>query len=184
MARKPLEIELSRLERLSTARLTLRPPLEGDEEAVFAYASDLRVCRYLAWPCHEGLADTRRFLRTAKQGWQDGNRLSWAIEDSSGLVGMLGTELGRVGAGIGYVLAHDAWGKGYASEALAAVCEALFSATSLHSLWAFCVPENAASARVLEKCGFQREGLLPRYFACPNLGGEKHDVLLFVRHRG
>jgi RimJ/RimL family protein N-acetyltransferase len=96
---------------------------------------------------------------------------------------MLGAELGRAGAGIGYVLAHDAWGKGYASEALSAISKALFSATSLHSLWAFCVPENVASSRVLEKCGFRRERLLPRYFECPNLGEEKHDVVLFVRHR-
>lgn len=183
MARKPVIVDQDRLQRLDTTRLCLRPPGAEDAEAIFAYASDPRVCRYLAWPCHEGIADTRRFLQTSEQGWLDGKRLSWAIEDSSGLRGMIGAELGRAGAGIGYVLAHEAWGMGYASEALTAVCEALFAATSLDSLWAFCVPENMASARVLEKCGFQREGLLPRYFECPNIGAEKHDVVLFVRHR-
>jgi len=183
MTRKPATIEWSRVQRIATPRLLLRPPTEEDAEAIFAYARDPRVCRYLAWPCHENLADTRRFLQTVEQGWLSGERLSWAIENGSGLVGMLGSELGRAGAGIGYVLAHDEWEKGYASEALSAVCDALFSATSLRSLWAFCVPENTASARVLEKCGFHRERLLPHYFECPNLGGEMHDVNLFVRHR-
>lgn len=161
----------------------MRPATADDAEAVYTYARDPRVCRYLAWPCHENLADSRRFLQTVEQGWLSGERLSWAIEDDNGVVGMFGAELGRAGAGIGYVLAHEAWGYGYASEALAVIAEALFRASSLHSLWAFCVPENFASARVLEKCGFQRERLLPRYFECPNLGGERHDVVLFVRHR-
>ena len=46
-----------------------------------------------------------------------------------------------------------------------------------------CVVENPASARVLEKSGFQRETLLANYFPCPNLAGAKYDVWRYVRYR-
>lgn len=183
MARRRKTVDVASLARIATPRLLLRPPGTEDAGAIFAYARDPQVCRFLAWPCHRSIADSRRFLETARLGWQDGSRLSWAVEDESGLVGMIGAELGRGGAGIGYVFAREVWGRGYASEALASLSAALLERTPLHSLWAFCVPENVASARVLEKCGFRRERLLPQYFECPNLGGEMHDVVLFARHR-
>lgn len=183
MPRMPRAIDLEALSTLHSTRLRFRPPKPADAEAIYAYASDGRVCRFLAWPCHTTRDDTEQFLQSAEEGWRSGEWLNWVIEDETGVVGMIGAQPGRAGAGIGYVLAHDAWGRGYASEALMEVSTALFEASSLRSLWAFCVPENRASARVLERCGFQRQGLLPNYFTCPNLGGEKHDVLLYVRHR-
>lgn len=183
MARRPVVLELEALQQLKSRRLRLRPAAMTDADAVFAYASDPRVCRFLAWPRHGEIAESRAFLQSAEQGWQSGSRLSWVLECDTGVVGMIGAEIGRAGAGIGYVVAHDAWGRGYASEALGRVSEALFAASSLHSLWAFCHPGNGVSARVLEKCAFRREGRLSRYFTCPNLDGEKHDVLLYVRHR-
>lgn len=183
MPRQPREIDLAALSELKTARLQLRPPRETDAAAVFAYGGDEQVVRYLAWPRHRSIADSRHFLRAAAAGWRSGQWLNWAIEDDTGVVGMIGAQPGRAGAGIGYVLAHKAWGRGYASEALLALSDALFAASSVNSLWAFCVPQNRASARVLERCGYQREGELPNYFVCPNMGGERHDVLLYARHR-
>lgn len=183
MPRTPRVIDLDALRSLHSTRLRFRPPEPADAEAVFAYAGDERVCRFLAWPCHTTKADTLQFLRSAEEGWHSGEWLNWVIEANTGVVGMIAAQPGRAGAGIGYVLAHDAWGRGYAGEALMAVSTALFESSSLRSLWAFCVPENIASVRVLEKCGFNRDGLLPNYFACPNLGGKKHDVLLYVRRR-
>jgi RimJ/RimL family protein N-acetyltransferase len=49
-------------------------------------------------------------------------------------------------------------------------------------LYALCHPGHRASWRVLEKCGFEREGLLRRYAAFPNLGAEDPgDVLCYAR---
>jgi RimJ/RimL family protein N-acetyltransferase len=183
VARRRERVALEILRRIETQRLVLRPPGGEDAAAIYAYASEPQVCRYLAWPRHQSIADTHRFLETAQLGWQHGDRLSWVVEDDGAVVGMIGAELGRGGAGIGYVFAREVWGRGYASEVLAAVSSALLAQAPLRSLWAFCVPENAASARVLEKCCFSRERLLPDYFECPNLGTEKHDVVLYVRHR-
>ncbi len=183
MSRKETPAALNSLESIVTSRLCLRPVVAGDAEAIFAYASNQNVCRFLAWPRHRTLADARRFLAEAEVGWHEGRWLVWGIEDASGVVGTIAAELGQGGAGLGYVLAEEAWGRGYATEALDAVCSALFAATAISALWAMCLPENAASARVLAKCGFQHERLLRRYFVCPNLGPEKRDIRLYARYR-
>jgi RimJ/RimL family protein N-acetyltransferase len=97
-----------------------------------------------------------------------------------------GTGLGfetRQQASTGYVLAHDAWGLGYATEALGAMRD-LGAQLGLERLYALCHPEHRASARVLEKCGFLSEGTLRGYAEFPNLAaGVAADVLCYaVRH--
>jgi RimJ/RimL family protein N-acetyltransferase len=82
----------------------------------------------------------------------------------------------------GYVFARDAWGHGYATEALTAIVP-LASALGIHRLYAICHTAHHASARVLEKCGFVREGTLPRHTVFPNLmPGKAADVFCYARH--
>ena len=59
----------------------------------------------------------------------------------------------------GYVLSKDAWGRGYATEALSAMV-GLARETGVRRLFALCHHEHAASAHVLEKCDFARECVL------------------------
>lgn len=177
-------LELPQLATLPGPRLMLRAPQPGDAPAIYAYARDAEVTRYLAWPRHNSLADSERFLQRAVQGWQDGSELVWLIEDERGVVGAIGAELSKVNAGVGYVLTRDSWGRGYATEALGLVVEALFTHSPVRSIWALCVTENCASQRVLEKSGFHYVRTLSHYLACPNLGGEMKDVWLYGRERG
>jgi RimJ/RimL family protein N-acetyltransferase len=65
-----------------------------------------------------------------------------------------------VSGDIGYVLASDAWGRGYATEATRALLDFGFQGLALHRIWATCDVENRASARVLEKIGMEQEGHL------------------------
>src|SRR5262249_46048648 len=116
--------------------------------------------------------------------WQRWPAGPYLIEsrDSGRLLG--GTGLGfetPYRAATGYVLARDAWGSGYATEALRAVVE-VASGVSIQRLYALCHPGHEASRRVLEKCGFAREGLLRRYSEFPNLlAGQPGDVLCYAR---
>ena len=71
-------------------------------------------------------------------------------------------------AATGYVLAKDAWGHGYATEALRAIV-GMASGLGVRRLYALCHPDHRASWRVLEKCGFRREGVLHRHAEFPNL---------------
>jgi len=77
---------------------------------------------------------------------------------------------------MGYVLARDVWGRGYATEAAAALLAYGFAA-GLHRIGATCDPENAASARVLEKIGMSFEGRLREYFL---IRGAWRDRLLYA----
>jgi ribosomal-protein-alanine N-acetyltransferase len=67
----------------------------------------------------------------------------------------------------GYVLAQDAWGNGYATEAVKAIVS-LAAELPIEELTAFCHPANAASIRVLEKCGFHLH-LIREQHIFPNL---------------
>ena len=83
-------------------------------------------------------------------------------------------------ASTGYVLSRDAWGKGYATEALQAMVGVARS-VGIRRLYAICHIEHRASWRVLEKCGFLREGVLHQYVEFPNLRpGELSDVFCYA----
>jgi ribosomal-protein-alanine N-acetyltransferase len=177
--RQPIQLEA--LAALQGPRLTLRKPQAEDAQAVFAYASDAEVTRFLAWPRHTSLADSECFLRRAVEGWKNAHRLVWLIEDEGGVVGAISAELSHSNAGVGYVLARGRWGRGYASEALGLLTAALFRLTPVETVWALCVTENVASQRVLEKSGFRYQRTHPSYLACPSRGSGMKDVFLYAR---
>jgi RimJ/RimL family protein N-acetyltransferase len=158
-------------ERLSTDRLVLRRPRAEDAEAIFArYAGDAEVTRYLGFPRHRDVADTRAFLALSDDQWARWPAGPLLIEDQSGrLLGSTGFAFEtEYRAATGYVLARDAWGSGYATEALGAVV-ALAPSLGIRRLYALCHPDHRASAHVLEKCGFTLEGTLRRHSVYPNL---------------
>jgi RimJ/RimL family protein N-acetyltransferase len=165
---------------IQTARLVLRRPRVGDAEAMFArYTNDLEVTRYVGWPVHAAVNDTRTFLSFADAEWDHWPAGAYLIFSRAG-----GTLLGSTGlsfetsyrAMTGYVLARDAWGHGFATEALQAMVD-LAPACRVRRLYAICHVDHAASYRVLEKCGFRREGILRRHTVFPNLApGEPADV--------
>jgi len=169
--------------RLETARLVLRRPAAADAAAIFErYASDPEVTRYLGWPRHRTIEDTRGFLRFSDTEWERWPVGPYIIESRDGrLLG--GTGLGFESpdpATTGYVLARDAWGQGYASEALAAMV-GLARQFGVRRLFALCHPEHRASWRVLQKGGFVRDATLPRHTEFPNLRpGVLLDVLRYV----
>lgn len=91
--------------------------------------------------------------------------------------------MSRSVATTGYVLAQDSWGRGYATEALGAMV-ALARDLAIDRLSALCHADHLASARVLEKCGFQMEARLEGFAEFPNLKpGHLEDCLRYVWER-
>jgi ribosomal-protein-alanine N-acetyltransferase len=86
-------------------------------------------------------------------------------------------------AATGYVLARDAWGHGYATEALAAVV-VVAGRLGVQRLYALCHPNHPRSIRVLEKCGFVLEHVLSRFADFPNLGSGSEDCLRYAQVAG
>ena len=172
-------------ERIETPRLVLRKPRLEDAEAIYGnFASSPDVTRFLGWPRHESVESTRGFLQFSESEWRDWPAGPYVIEVREG-----GTIVGSTGFGFetphraatGYVLAQGVWGRGYATEALRAIVE-VAHLVALVRLYALCHTEHASSWRVLEKCGFAREGTLRRHAQFPNLGAaEPLDVFCYSR---
>ena len=169
-------------QQLVTARLLLRPPGPDDADAIYErYASDPYVTRFLGWPRHRSLQETRAFLQFSAREWERWPAGPYLIVSraNGGLVG--GTGLGFETAHeavTGYVLARDAWGKGYATEALAAVVD-VAARLGVTRLSALCHPDHRLSQRVLEKCRFVRE--TSRLLEFPNLSpGVQSEALSYA----
>jgi ribosomal-protein-alanine N-acetyltransferase len=159
-------------ETFETARLRLMRPHGSDVPEIFArYASDPDITRYLAWPTHQTLADTEAFVAFSDRLWTERGVGPYLIRarEAHQLVGSTGLDLDGEGrATTGYVIAKDAWGRGYATEALRAMT-ALAGHLGLSNLSALCHAEHAASRRVLEKCGFGLDETWSGSSAFPNL---------------
>jgi ribosomal-protein-alanine N-acetyltransferase len=171
--------------RLVTDRLVLRRPVSADAETIFTrYASDPNVTRFVGWPRHATLGDTQAFLAYADQEWNHSPSGPYIIEDrkTSIVLGSTGLSFETpYRAATGYVLAVDAWGHGFATEALQAMVD-VAGQLHLRRLYALCHVDHVASARVLEKCGFACEGVLRRHTEFPNLSPpEVCDVRCYSR---
>lgn len=170
---------------MATDRLTFSRPTAGDVELIYSrYASDPEVTRFLVWPTHQSLDDTRAFLAFSDAEWTRGPAgplLIWLREDGR-LVGGTGLACGeRSSAGTGYVLAQDMWGRGLATETLSAMVT-LAARLGITALDAGCHPDHVASRRVLEKCGFTVDPHFQGTTTFPNLdAATPQPVLRYVR---
>jgi len=169
---------------MQTERLLLRKPETSDADEIFQrYASDAEVTRYLSWARHTTVADTLAFLEFSDAEWERwpaGPYLAYSLADSR-LLGSTGLAFEfSFRANTGYVLARDAWGQGYATEALAAMRQTADD-LGVARLYACCHPQHHRSRRVLEKGGFELEGTLRRYSEFPNLTpGVAEDVVSYA----
>ena len=171
-------------ETIETERLILRRPRIGDAREVFdRYAKDPDVTKYMSWPTHRSIEVTERVVEFWVEQWQGPKGGAYLITDrtTNKILGSTGFDLMKpYVASTGYVLAKNEWGKGYATEALAAIVEVARS-DGTQRLFAYCHYEHQNSAHVLEKCDFEFEGRLRNYMEFPNLlPGEVSDVLLYA----
>jgi RimJ/RimL family protein N-acetyltransferase len=149
---------------LETSRLTLRPFLEEDFEALHAMRSNPEVVRYL-YEEPTSADQTRSVLdrRIARTSWaKEGDWLAAAVvERESGLtVGDVAlfwvSERDRT-AEIGFISDPRHQGKGFATEAARALVDWAFATAGLHRVIGRTEARNTASTRVLEKLGMRLE---------------------------
>ena len=168
--------------RIATARLVLRELSADDWPAVLAYQSDPRYLRYYAWT-ERTEADVRAFVQMlADLQFEEPRRkfqLAVTLPEDGRLIGNCGIrrkDANEWEADIGYELDPEYWGCGYATEAARAMVAFGFDELGLHRVSSWCIADNAASARVLEKVGMTLEGRLREneYFK-----GRRWDTLLY-----
>jgi len=167
---------------LADAAVALRPWRESDAPAQRAAFEDPVFRRFTSWverpftasAAHRSLVDQERARRR-------GEELDLALvepDDHNVLLGgasLYDVDLGQGRAGIGYWLAPQARGRGVATRAVRLLASWAFTELGLARLELTCGPDNLASQRVAQRCGFAREGLLRSHM--PFHGGRRDTVV-------
>jgi len=168
--------------RIHTERLVLRDFVADDWPAVLAYQRDPRYLRFYPWTDRTE-AEVRDFVQMFldQQSEQPRRKFQLAItlQGDDRVIGNCGIRRKPDNdweADIGYELALEHWGKGYATEAAQAIVKFGFEGLRLHRISSWCIADNIASARVLEKVGLRQEG---RFRENEYFKGRWWDTLLY-----
>lgn len=141
---------------LESERLLLRQWRETDADDYFAICHDANVMKYLTGKPFTRLESWRHLAYLAGH-WQLRGFGHWAVElKSSGrLIGRVGfiEPDGWPGFEIGWTLAHDCWGKGYATEGAKAALNYAFDSLAKTEVISIIHPQNTASMKVAERLG-------------------------------
>lgn len=149
---------------LRGTRCALRPWRHGDVDSLVRHANNINVAKHLRdrFPHPYTPASARAFIAASVR--LDRGETNLAIEvngEAAGAVGFShGSDIERYSSEIGYWLGEAYWGRGIVTEAVVLLTGQLFARENLLRLFALPFADNPASVRVLEKAGYEREGLL------------------------
>lgn len=167
--------------RIETERLTIRLVERPDLPSLLAINSNDTVTRFLPYESWKDMADAEAWHSRAEARHAAGEAGQFVIVlRASGRV--IGTcllfrfEEASARAEVGYVLGQEYWGAGYMLEAIKALVAFAFEQMHLRRLEAELDPRNVASAKLLERLGFVKEGLLRQRWA---MKGEITDSSLY-----
>ncbi|MFQ6371810.1 GNAT family N-acetyltransferase [Shewanella sp. YIC-542] len=171
---------MSSHESLCGERIHLRWITSQDWPVFLQINQDVQVNRYIREVEPQSVIAARFALCTQGPGLAEGEWQALVIEslhgDFIGLIGLCLTDDVLQQWELGYLLMGHQQGKGYATEAMRLILPWLMATQQVHKVVARCVLPNVASARVLQKCGFQQEGVLRQH--C-QLRGEWQDECYF-----
>lgn len=149
---------------LDTHDLHLRRVRLADAEAMFAMLSDAESMKYWSSPPVSDVSDALKVLRKDVESDARSDSICWAVtlkgeDDMIGKCILFHFSTANRRAEIGFILNRDYWRRGLMHQALQAVIHFAFNTLKLHRIEADVDPDNAGSLGVLEKLGFEREGL-------------------------
>lgn len=168
---------------LESSRLRLRRFIAADLPAFQAYRTDPEIARYQGWEsCTQ--AEAQQFLVGQQQAiyGMPGHECQIAIERKArpGLIGDCYLKVDKDEprlATLGFSLAREFQGRGYATEAVSRLLDDLFGARGLHRVIAYLNSENVRSRALLERVGFRREG---HYLQCYWKNGRWEDAYSYA----
>ena len=151
---------------ITTERLILREFESIDWPAVLAYQQDSRYLEFYPWPTRTE-SDVQKFVQCFLNEQSESPRrrfqLAAILRENGALIGNCGIRRKPDNdweADIGCEIAPEHWRRGYATEAAKSMIDHGFGGMGLHRISSWCIADNRASARVLEKVGLREEGRL------------------------
>jgi ribosomal-protein-alanine N-acetyltransferase len=175
-------LDLHLPESLETERFFIqRLRYEDAEEIFYVYASKTEATKFVSWPTHQSMQETRRFLDYAVKAWDDHIEYSFSIrlKESNLLVGSFSVINDNGKVSFGYIFGPNHWSKGYATETCRLMMNKLFTTPGIHRIWTFVDVDNVASSKVLLKCGLVEEARLSKWFRFINQDNEPKDCLIY-----
>ena len=171
---------------IQTARLLLRSLVGTDAEALLEIHADARAMQYSNGDPWGGIGQARELIDRSGQWLASGRHLCLGVarRDTGHLLGtctLYDIDRANLRAEVGFILGVQAWGAGYMTEALTALLDHAFVVLGLHRVEADTDPRNAAAIRLLERLGFQREGLLRERWLSQ---GRRSDAAFYGLLRG
>jgi ribosomal-protein-alanine N-acetyltransferase len=175
-----MSLSLPRMPILETERLRLEPIAEADADAMFPLMGDPQDMAFWDSPEIDDPEIVADIVRAQAAETMAGKSYYWAMRALGdgqfiGACDLSEIDIRHRRAEVGFMLGRDAWGRGYALEAMRAVL-AFAAANGLRRLLARTHLGNRRSEALLEKLGFQEEGLLRGYVL---RDGERRDCRLF-----
>src|SRR6516225_8451195 len=155
-------------------------------DAIFdSYAQDEKVARYLIWRPHRSRSETQAYVNRCIATPSEVERTYMLVSREDNVVRGAFALRQRAPHRLdcGYVLARRWWRRGLMTEVLIEVTVWALRQPSVFRVGAVCDVENIGSARVLERSGFVREGLLRRWLLHPNISDEPRDCYSYARVR-
>lgn len=161
-------------------KVILRPHKNKDAPYIVNGIGVREVSKFLSSvPYPYGLKDAKSFIKNSRAKLKEGKSYNFAIvlPENDQVIGGIGFSIKRdcVAMG-GYWLGQDHWGKGYMEEALKLLLEFAFEDLKLFKIIAYVFDPNIASMKLLQKGGFQLEGILRKHHICL---GKRVDVFIF-----
>jgi RimJ/RimL family protein N-acetyltransferase len=162
----------------------MRPIGPADAEPIFhGYARDHDVSRFLTWRPHTSITQTQDYIAACLIPSRSFTYALTRRADDAVIGAFDIRRPAETRVEYGYVLARAFWGQGLMSEALTAVVDWALRQPAVWRIGSVCDVENVASARVMEKAGLEREGVLRRWSVHPNLGEAPRDCFSYARTR-
>ncbi len=166
---------------LETDRLHLVEVNKEHAQGLFDNFSNPAVVQYYGMDPMTELVQAEKLVERFKNSFLTGHSMRWAIirkEDNRfvGTIGLNNLSKGMKRAEIGFEMHPDFWRTGITSEALKAVLHYSFTEMGLHRMGAVTFMDNVASIKLLEKHGFEQEGILRSYLF---QGGQSFDARVF-----
>ena len=157
-----LTINFSPFPILETERLILRRVLPSDVKEMFELRSNPETMKYIPRPLLTNHEEALAHIQMMEDKIETNEGINWAItlkgdDKMLGVIGHYRIKPEHYRAEVGYMILPEYHGKGITTEAVQCVVDYGFNTMQLHSIEGVIDPENGASEKVLQKCGFVKE---------------------------
>lgn len=171
---------------LTGQKINLRYPTLDDVDSITHFANDEAISKFTFVPYPYCQQDAIDFIELADNERKNETGLHFGIElkETKKIIGMIGLNIinhVHLRTEVGYWVARNFWGQGIALEALNLMVEHCFYDKNLERVYAFVRPDNVASWKLLEKAGFEREGLLKKLM---KKDGVRYDHYIYGKVKG